>query len=146
MLYLGRPRPSVVVEAYRHHVDPYAEEGMTGAMVQPRRVLSVQVDVTDVLDLRAPESLDHLGITEDDLLSPVGQYEPCWQIARAAHQLNLHGVLAPAATGLGETLALYEEHLPAAELPRLVSDAEVWEDGLPHDPRVLRPVRETDAG
>lgn len=45
--------------------------------------------------------------------------------------------MAPAPTGLGETLALFEQHLSADELPILTAE-EVWE-GLP-DPRHLRLV------
>jgi hypothetical protein len=133
VLYLGRPRPSVTVEAYRHLVDPFEEEGMTGDMVAPRRVLICEVSVTEILDLRSLEAQRRVGLTDDDLTSPVGEYEPCWSVGRVAHQLGLHGILAPAATRLGETLALFEEHLPAEELPTL-SGEEIW-DGLPADPR-----------
>lgn len=140
-LYLGRPRPSVVIEAYRHLVDPF--DGMTGDMVQPRRLLLVEVGVSDVLDLRDPAAAASVGLSEADLLSPVGEYEPCWQIARAAHQLGLHGIVAPAATGLGETFAIFEEHLSPNELPRLVGE-ELWEM-LPADPRRLRAVKDEDA-
>jgi hypothetical protein len=41
---------------------------------------------------------------------------------------------------LGETLALFERHLPASELPRVVG-RDLW-DGLPADPRRLRVVRD----
>jgi hypothetical protein len=58
-----------------------------------------------------------------------------------AHQLGLHGIIAPAATGLGETLALFERHLPATELP-VVVDEEII-DGLPADPRRLRLVEDS---
>jgi hypothetical protein len=142
VLYLGRPRPSVVVEAYRHLVDPF--EGMTGDMVQPRRLLLVEVGVSGVLDLRDPAAAASVGLSEADLHSPVGEYETCWQVARAAHQLGLHGILAPAATGLGETFAIFEEHLAPNELPRLVGE-EVWEV-LPADPRRLRAVKDEDVG
>lgn len=138
VLYLGRPRQSVVVEAYRHLVDPF--EGMTGEMVQPRRLLTVEIDVTNVLDLTSPEAVRSVGLSDDDLASPIGDYEACWTIARAAHQLGLHGILAPSATGMGETLALYDEHLPANELPRIARE-EVW-NSLPADPRRLRLVDE----
>lgn len=141
VLYLGRPRPSVVVEAYRHLVDPF--EGMSGDMVRPRRLLLVEVGVSDVLDLREPAAATSVGLSEGDLLSPVGEYESCWQVARAAHQLGLHGILAPAATGLGETLAIFEEHLAPVEFPRLV-DEEAWES-LPADPRRLRAIKDEDA-
>jgi RES domain-containing protein len=141
VLYVGRPRGSVVVEAYRHLVDPF--DGMTGDMVQPRRLILVDVAVSDVLDLRAPSAAASVGLSENDLRSPIGDYESCWRVARAAHQLGIHGVLAPAATGLGETFAIFEEHLTAEELPRVVSE-EVW-DALPSDPRRLRAVKNGDA-
>jgi RES domain-containing protein len=139
VLYLGRPRASVTVEAYRHLVDPFAEFGMTGDMVAPRRLLVCEVSVTDVLDLRGEAAQLRVGLTESDLISEVGSYGACQAVGRVAHQLGLHGIIAPAGTGLGETLALFEQHLPANELPLLVAE-EQW-DVLPADPRRLRLVR-----
>ena len=136
VLYLGRPRRSVTVEAYRHLVDPFATDGMTADMVAPRRLLVCEVDVTEILDLRAKQAQHAVDLTEEELSSPVGDYQACQRVAREAHRLGLHGILAPAASGLGETLALFEEHLPPNELPRLI-DEELW-DGLPVDPRHLR--------
>lgn len=78
--------------------------------------------------------------TKPDLGSSVGDYAACWDVARAAHQFGLHGILAPSTTNLGETLALFDGHLPAAEQPELLT-AEVW-DQLPADPRRLRVVRD----
>jgi RES domain-containing protein len=143
VLYLGRPVASVTVEAYRHLVDPFVDQGMTGGMVAPRRLLVCEVAVTNVLDLRSRTAQVAVGLTEADLTSPVGEYEPCQEVGRVAHQLGLHGVLAPAATGLGETLALFEQHLPASELPTLLEE-EIW-DGLPEDPRRLRLVSDEEA-
>lgn len=136
VLYLARPRRAVVIEAYRHLVDP--TEGMTGVMVQPRRLLTVEVAVTGILDLRDEMTIATLGFDSEHLSSPVGNYEPCWQIATAAYQLGLHGILAPAATGTGETLALFTNHLTAAETPVIVNET-IW-DGLPPDPRLIRLV------
>lgn len=141
VLYLGRPRASIAVEAYRHLVDPYADEGMTGDMVQPRRLLVCAVAVTEILDLRSSQAQLAVGLDDEALRSEIGDYDACHEIGRVAHQLGLHGILAPAATGLGETLALFEQHLPANELPTLVSE-EVW-DRLPADPRRLRIVPDT---
>jgi len=132
-----------VVEAYRHLVDPFADDGMTGKMVASRRLLICEVALTNVLDLRSRTAQVAVGLTEDDLTSPISEYEPCQEVGRVAHQLGLHGVLAPAATGLGETLALFEQHLPATELPILVEE-EIW-DGLPDDPRRLRLVSDEEA-
>jgi hypothetical protein len=129
----------VTIEAYRHLVDPFVSDGMTGDMVAPRRLLICEVTVTNVLDLRDPKTLAALGLTEADLRSPIGEYDQCWSVARVAHQLELHGILAPAATGFGETLALFEHHLPPNEMPILVGE-DTWET-LPADPRQLRVVK-----
>lgn len=142
VLYLGRPRASVTVEAYRHLVDPFAADGMTGDLVVPRRLLICEVAVTEILDLRSDDAQHRVGLSADDLTSKVGAYDECQMVGRVAHQLGLHGVLAPAASVLGETLALYEQHLPAEELPRLV-DEEIW-DVLPADPRRLRLVQDEE--
>jgi RES domain-containing protein len=144
VLYLGRPRSSIAVEAYRHLVDPFAENGMTGDMIAPRRLLVCKVSVTEILDLRSEAAQLRVALSDDDLMSGVGDYEACQTVGRVAHQLGLHGIIAPSATGLGETLALFEQHLPADELPTLIQD-EAW-DVLPTDPRRLRIVREGEVG
>jgi RES domain-containing protein len=140
VLYLGRPTASVVVEAHRHLVEPI--EGMRPEMVGPRRLLTCEVRISNVLDLRDQPVWTSLGIGLDDLRSDVGDYAACHRIGRAAHQLGLHGIIAPAATGLGETLAIFERRLPAEEQPVLVGD-ELWET-LPADPRKLRVVESDD--
>jgi RES domain len=142
VLYLGRPRASVTVEAYRHLVDPFADVGMTGEMVAPRRLVVCDVSVTEILDLRAESAQLRVGLSGDDLISAIGEYTSCQTIGRVAHQLGLHGIIAPAATGLGETLALFEQHLPADELPKIFSE-ELWEV-LPPDPRHLRVVQDDE--
>jgi len=59
------------------------------------------------------------------LTSPVGEYDACQRVAAAAHQLEYHGVVAPAATGLGETLALFRQRVSISELP-VVVEQEQW--------------------
>jgi hypothetical protein len=112
-------------------------------MIAPRRLVTCEVDASQVLDLRAEDALAAVGLSETDVLSDVGDYDACQSVGRVAHQLELHGIIAPAATGLGETLALFEQHLTADELPRLVAQ-EIW-DGLPADPRRLRIVQDDTA-
>jgi len=129
VIYLGRPTASIVAEAYRHLVD--VSSGMTGDQVGPRLLLTCDVSASNVLDVREVEVRDLLGLTTEDLTS--FDYTRCQAIGAAAHQLGLSGVLAPAATGLGETLALFELNLAASEQPRL-TDREIWAK-LPADPR-----------
>ena len=113
------------VEAHRCLVDPFP--GMNGAMVAPRRLYHCSVSVEEILDLRPAASLAAVGLTREDL---EGAYPRCQEIGQAAHQLGLHGVIASAATSIGETLALFTRHLPATEQPGIV-DEEVWETCRP---------------
>ena len=134
VLYLGRPRDSVIVEAYRHLVEP--TEGMRPELVGPRRLLVCRVRITQVLDLRSTENVEMVGLDEANLFSDIDQHGPCQRVGQVAHQLGLHGIIAPAATGLGETLAVFERRLPASEQPTIESEL-VWNE-LPADPRKLR--------
>jgi RES domain-containing protein len=109
VLYLGRPAESVIVEAYRHLVDDI--DGMVPEAVKPRRLLTVDVRLSNVLDLRVAENRTATNLTLDDLRTDPGDYARCHRIGKVAHQLGLHGIIAPAATGLGETLAVFELHL-----------------------------------
>lgn len=145
VLYLGRPEQSVIVEAYRHLVDDV--EGMRAELVGPRRLYTCRVDVNDVLDLTDPENQVAVGLSTDDLYSPpdIERYENCQNVAHAAHQLGFHAILAPAATRLGETLAVFPRLLTPRELPVPVGDPMLWQ-GLPPDPRRLRVVPNDNVG
>lgn len=137
VLYLGRPPESVIVEAYRHLVeDELDEPAALAAAVVERRLFTLEVAVENVLDLRPNKSRQQVALSEDNLRSHVGDYARCQAIGAAAHQLGLNGVLAPAATGLGETLALYPENLPVQDWP-VITDTDIWRQ-LPADPRQLR--------
>lgn len=143
VLYLGRPTDSVVVEAYRHLVDPVdaddpSERELLLDNLVPRVLITCTVAVTGLLDLRSAGARAHVGLTQQDLLSPTydrDAYQRCQHVAQVAHQLGRHGILAPAATGLGETLALFTDRLPSGEKPVPSADDEPW-GRLPADPRL----------
>lgn len=132
--YLGVPLDSVIVEAHRNLVEPV--EGLTPEMVGPRWCGRLWVAAEEILDLREAEAQMALGLSRDVLS---GEWAPCQRIGQAAHQLGLHGILAPAATGLGLTLALFERRLQPDERPQLL-EAELWPK-LPADPRKPRLVK-----
>lgn len=140
VLYLGRPEPSVVIEAYRHLVD--GSEFMTPEMVGPRRLIRANVDVDQIVDLTEPDAIASLGLDPEQLRTEPGDYAACQELGAAAHQLGRKGVLAPAAEGGGQTLALFTNHLAKADMPTVVSE-EIWTT-LPTDPRSLRAVSEED--
>lgn len=145
VLYLGRPTASVVVEAYRHLVDPVdvgdvAEREQLLDNLVPRVLITCSVSVTGLLDLRSPAARGHVGLTLQDLQSGTDDrdaYRRCQEVAQVAHQLGRHGVIAPAATGLGETLALFMDLLPSGERPVRSAEDEPWVR-LPVDPRTER--------
>jgi len=144
VLYLGRPTSSVIVEAYRHLVEDDLDGLMRPEMVGPRNLLTCEVAVDDVLDLRDPANLQRIGLSRDALSSPTDEYAPCQRVGQAAHQLGLRGIIANAATGLGETLALFEEKFEPSEYPVVIA-RERW-DTLPADPRRLRIVEDQPRG
>jgi len=142
VLYLGRPRSSVVIEAYRHLVDDELDDtGGLAANILERRIVACKVDVPNILDLRSHSVRNAVSLTDAQLRSDVGDYAACQAVGAAAHQLGLAGLIAPAASGQGETLALLTANLPAEQWPK-VTKRDIWR-GLPPDPRHLRLVDET---
>ena len=102
-------------------------------MVGPRRLVTCRVEISEVLDLRDQGNREMVGLSILDMTSDVGDYEACHRVGQATHQLELHGIIAPAATGIGETLAIFGRRLPSGEQPELL-DVTTWER-LPADPR-----------
>lgn len=135
VIYLGRPSDSIVIEAHRHLVDDIG--GMTAERVRSRYLIRAQVSVSEVVDLRDSSTRIAVGLSDGDLFSGVGEYEACQRIGHIAHQLNRHGILAPAATQFGETLALFVDYLGVDELPVRIGEPILWAK-LPPDPRKLR--------
>ncbi|TQF74116.1 RES domain-containing protein [Rhodococcus spelaei] len=135
VLYLGQPLDSVVVEAYRHLVDPVDNPAMASA-IRPRVLVTCAVDVTEILDLRGAANRSLAQLTMAQLQSPTRDrqsYAACQNVSAAAHQLGFHGIVTPAATERGETLVLFTDILPLPEKPTVIAD-ETWMQ-LPADPR-----------
>ncbi len=136
VLYLGRPADSVVVEAYRHLVDP-VEDAEIRNHLAPRVLVTAEVSVAEILDLRRAASRIELGLSLRQIQSATDDraaYAACQKVAAAAHQQGFHGIVTPAATQLGETLALFSSRLLPHEVP-VVTDEVLWER-LPDDPRL----------
>jgi hypothetical protein len=137
VLYLGRPTDSVTTEAYRHLIDPLIIDAQQSPPpIRPRALVTCTVNVTNILDLRSAANRTLLGITPDQLQSDTADkasYAACQNVSAGAHQLGYHGLIAPAATRLGETLVLFTDLLPAGERPAKTHE-EIWTQ-LPPDPR-----------
>ncbi len=139
VLYLGRPGDSVTVEAYRHLIDPVEDGGQLLKHLAPRMVVTAKVEVTQILDLRRAQCRADVRLSLDQIQSATSDrqaYAACQEVAAAAHQHGFHGLVAPAATQIGETLALFSNRLPQHEVPVVVSEA-IWAE-MPDDPRGRR--------
>ena len=133
VLYLGRPTESVTVEAYRHLIDPVAD---AAPPISPRALITCTVSVSTILDLRSATNRILSNLTMQQLQSDTRDrdaYRACQNVAAVAHQLEFHGVIAPAATQMGETLVLFTDRLPASEEPARIAE-KLWTE-LPPDPR-----------
>lgn len=119
VLYFGRPRSSVVIEAYRHLVDDELDDtGALASSVLERRIVTCRLDVPKVLDLHESTTRTALSLTDAQLFSEVGDYATCQAIGAAAHQLGLAGLIAPAASKRGETFALFPQTSPMSTGPK----------------------------
>lgn len=124
-IYLARPLVAVVGEAYRHLVDPYEIDPAT---LDPRVLFVVEVALRGVLDLREETARSAAGLSRGDL---AGEHERCQAVGRRAFEADYQGVIAPAATSLGETLCVFAERVQPEGLR--VLERRVWE--VPGDPR-----------
>lgn len=137
VLYLGRPTDSVTVEAYRHLIDPVlADDDAPLPPIRPRALITCEVSVTEILDLRSSTNRTLADITRAQLESQTSDraaYAACQNVSAAAHQLGFHGIVTPAATKLGQTLVLFTDLLTTEEHP-VRTATEMWVQ-LPPDPR-----------
>ncbi|GAB3774421.1 RES domain-containing protein [Nocardioides ginsengisegetis] len=150
VIYLGDSYEGVVIETHRHVADTAEDK-----VAPPKKLglITVDVDVTDIVDLTAASARFAAGLSDPAIVYSEPQdpetgaaYLACQQVAQAAHQLGRHGILVPSASHRGNTLALFAENLTEAERPTPVGGAAVWE-AMPADPRRLRivePMRSDD--
>lgn len=109
-LYLATSREGCLAEFGR-----MAEgQGRGTASFLPRRVVHFEVHDVDVVDLRPPEDLAAVGLDPEDLVAT--DWMPCQLVGAAAHFLRSAGVIAPSATGVGDTLALFEARVARGSL------------------------------
>src|SRR3954447_20448343 len=93
VLYLARPTDSVVVEAYRHLIDPIADD--PAPPITPRALVTCDVAVSQILDRRSATKRILANVTLAQLQSAThdrGAYRACQNVAAAAHQVEFHGL------------------------------------------------------
>lgn len=99
-LYLGLSIDVVVAEFHRH----LTRQGLRVEDALPRIAYRYEVRLGRVLDLRDPDAIHTVGLSESLATEAIGR---CRAVGEAAHYLGLEGILAPSATGQGDVLAVY---------------------------------------
>lgn len=85
--------------------------GMAGARMGPRRLATIRVRLSRVLDVTSEPVLAALGVSEADLTAddPVIPRS----IGETAHHLGYEAILAPSAAGEGRVLAIFLDNRAA---------------------------------
>lgn len=100
--------------------------GMTSAMMSPRRLATIRVRLSRVLDLTNADVRAALGISEADLTGEDAAVPQA--IGETAHHLGYEAILAPSAAGTGRALAIFLDNRVADSLLEV---AEVQEGYVP---------------
>lgn len=111
-IYLATPAQTCALEAQR------AANGLgttPEVMLEAAYLLhTVEVREVQVLDLRASQHLEMVGLTPADLLDD--DWTACQSVAHAAWFLDYQGVIAPSASGRGFVVAAFEGRLDLHQL------------------------------
>jgi len=102
---------------------------MTVAMLGPRRLATIRVRLSRVLDLTSDRVRTSLGVSEADLVA--GDPVIPRAIGEAAHRLGYEAVLAPSAAGPGRVLAIFVDNRAAGSHLEIV---DVRDGYMPADP------------
>lgn len=84
---------------------------MTSAMMGPRRLATIRIRLSRVLDLTNADVRAALDVTEADLTDE----DPALSqlIGETAHHLGYEAILAPSAAGSGQALAIFMDNRAA---------------------------------
>ena len=100
--------------------------GMTTAMMRPRRLATIRVRLSRVLDLTNADVRAALDVSEADLTGDDPAVPQA--IGETAHHLGYEAILAPSAAGSGYALAIFLDNRAADSLLEV---ADVQEGYLP---------------
>ncbi|GAB3552208.1 RES family NAD+ phosphorylase [Arthrobacter tumbae] len=115
--YLAIPESACMGELDR----AAASQGMAAVtfLEAPKTFHSLTVTNLPVLDLRAAEMLEQVGLTMDDIAGD--EWDACQSVGHAAWFLEFGGVLAPSATGRGYVLAAFEDRVEPGSIAVVTS-------------------------
>lgn len=111
VVYLAEPAAACMRELERAAADNHVD--VATQLQVPYLMHTIRVADLPVLDLRDEDAQEVLGLEPSDI---TGNWEACQPVGHAAWFLEFAGVLAPSATGPGNTLALFEHRVPPEQI------------------------------
>jgi RES domain-containing protein len=115
-VYVAR-EPDTACEELRRRL---ARAGETLERVHPRSVFVLDIHLRAVADIRTAEQLAAWGLTTADI--GAAEMARCQEMASVAVQLGNEAVRWRSATGVGESLALYVDHLRPGSRIQIVGE------------------------
>lgn len=117
VLYLCQSRKCAVAELER--LGAHQAIGVDGLL--PRSLYRYEISLARVLDLTSDEVRTDVGIGLDVLTGP--DWTTCQELGSTAHALGVQGISSPSATGVGDVLAVFVQHIGLGRIePRLVEE------------------------
>ena len=117
VLYLCESRPCAVAELRR--LGERQAIGIAGLL--PRTLYRYEVVLDRVLDLTDEAVRAEVGIGSEILIGP--DWTACQELGSILHALGAQGVSSPSATGVGEIIAVFVEHIGLGRIePQLVDE------------------------
>jgi RES domain-containing protein len=117
VLYACQSRPCAVAELKR-----LGERQAIGVQeLLPRVLYRYEIDLERILDLTNDEVLAQIGLGLDLLTGP--DWTVCQELGSTAHALGAQGINSPSATGVGNVLAVFVQHVGRGRLePALMEE------------------------
>lgn len=128
-IYLAQPIATCMAELDRAVTANNSSPEIT--LTVPHELHTIDVTTLDVLDLRALDKLQYVGLTPDDLGDR--DWTACQSVGHAAWFLHMGGIVAPSATGDGLVITVFENRLRPGQIK--------LQQSKPLDIRTYRAVR-----
>lgn len=117
VLYICQSRPCAVAELVR--LGERQAIGVEGLL--PRVLYRYEIALDRVLDLTNGDVRAQVGVSVDLLTGP--DWTACQELGVAAHALGARGINSPSATGVGDILAVFVQHIGLGRMePQLIEE------------------------
>jgi RES domain-containing protein len=118
-VYVSR-EPETAIEELRRRA---ARDGLSLSDMHPRSIFVIDLHLHEVVDLMVAGQLQAWGLTAEDLASD--DMDRCREVAGVATRLGAEGIRWASATGTGQSIAVFVEHLRPGSRVQIVRTFEL---------------------